>query len=160
MLFYRMCQIIIVLKCDKSLFASLNLVMLEYILSGFLLLNYRLFARSDTERLQSLTEKQAQDIAENMLYIKELEDRERMLAQNVVISPDKKCYGCLLCIPAVCAFFLIPSFYECKVEELLMEVKETEAEVARWREACELEVEAGKHEIKERDKVVKRFIPP
>jgi hypothetical protein len=35
-----------------------------------------------------------------------------------------------------------------------MEIKETEAEVARWREACELEVEAGKNEIGERDKVV------
>ena len=35
-----------------------------------------------------------------------------------------------------------------------MEMKETEAEVARWREACELEVEAGKNEIGERDKVV------
>ncbi|KAF3432966.1 hypothetical protein FNV43_RR24068 [Rhamnella rubrinervis] len=79
-------------------------------------------SRSDTERLQNLAEKQAQDIAENMLYIKELEDRERILAQNV--------------------------------EELVVEVKETEAEVARWREACELEVEAGKHEIEERDKVV------
>ena len=57
--------------------------MLEYLLNGFLLLDYQLFARSDTERLQSLAEKQAQDIAENMLYIKELEDRERILAQNV-----------------------------------------------------------------------------
>lgn len=46
-------------------------------------------------------------------------------------------------------------FVACKVEELVIEVKETEAEVARWREACELEVEAGKHEIEERDKVVK-----
>lgn len=36
-----------------------------------------------------------------------------------------------------------------------MEIKETEAEVTRWREACELEVEAGKVEIRERDKVVK-----
>lgn len=36
-----------------------------------------------------------------------------------------------------------------------MEIKETEAEVARWREACELEVEAGKVVIGERDKVVK-----
>lgn len=35
-----------------------------------------------------------------------------------------------------------------------MEVKQAETEVARWREACELEVEAGKHEIEERDKVV------
>ncbi|XP_022737053.1 uncharacterized protein At3g49055 [Durio zibethinus] len=79
-------------------------------------------SRSDTERLQSLTEKQAQKIEENTLYIKELEDRERILAQNV--------------------------------EDLLMEIKETEAEVARWREACELEVEAGKKEVEERDKVV------
>ncbi|XP_028084005.1 uncharacterized protein At3g49055 isoform X2 [Camellia sinensis] len=78
-------------------------------------------SRSDTERLQSLTEKQAQKIAENAMYIKELEDRETMLSQNV--------------------------------EELLMEIKETEEEVARWREACELEVEAGKNVVEERDKV-------
>ncbi|THG07723.1 hypothetical protein TEA_029079 [Camellia sinensis var. sinensis] len=78
--------------------------------------------RSDTERLQSLTEKQAQKIAENAMYIKELEDRETMLSQNV--------------------------------EELLMEIKETEEEVARWREACELEVEAGKNVVEERDKVM------
>ncbi|XP_007038731.2 PREDICTED: uncharacterized protein At3g49055 [Theobroma cacao] len=79
-------------------------------------------SRSDTERLQSLTEKQAQKLEENTLYIKELEERERVLAQSA--------------------------------EELLMEIKETEAEVARWREACELEVEAGKKEVEERDKVV------
>ncbi|XP_021282633.1 uncharacterized protein At3g49055 [Herrania umbratica] len=79
-------------------------------------------SRSDTERLQSLTEKQAQKIEENTLYIKELEERERVLAQST--------------------------------EELLMEIKETEAEVGRWREACELEVEAGKKEVEERDKVV------
>ncbi|XP_021892058.1 uncharacterized protein At3g49055 isoform X2 [Carica papaya] len=78
-------------------------------------------SRSDTERLQSLTEKQAQKIEENTLYIKELEDRERVLTRNV--------------------------------EELLIEIKESEAEVARWREACELEVEAGKNEIKEREKL-------
>ncbi|XP_030532965.1 uncharacterized protein At3g49055 isoform X2 [Rhodamnia argentea] len=78
-------------------------------------------SRSDTERLQSLTNKQAQEIAENTLYIKELEERERLLAQNV--------------------------------EELLNEIKETEEEVARWREACELEVVAGKSEIEERDEV-------
>ncbi|KAE8704704.1 hypothetical protein F3Y22_tig00110446pilonHSYRG00014 [Hibiscus syriacus] len=77
---------------------------------------------SDNERLQSLTEKQVQKIEENTLYIKELEVREMILAQNV--------------------------------EELLMEIKETEADVARWREACELEVEAGKKEVKERDKLV------
>lgn len=79
-------------------------------------------SRSDTERLQTLMEKQAQKIAENTLYIKELEDRETMLTQNV--------------------------------EETLMEIKETEEEVSRWREACELEVEAGKNVVEERDKVV------
>ncbi|KAG4172179.1 hypothetical protein ERO13_A12G256200v2 [Gossypium hirsutum] len=79
-------------------------------------------SRSDTERLQSLTEKQAQKLEENTLYIKELEDREMVLAQNV--------------------------------DELLMEIKETEADVARWREACELEVEAGKKEVEEREKLV------
>ncbi|OMO68381.1 putative ATP binding protein [Corchorus capsularis] len=79
-------------------------------------------SRSDNERLQSLTQKQAQMIEENTLYITELEDRERVLTQNV--------------------------------DELLMEIKETEAEVARWREACELEVEAGKKEVEERDKLV------
>ncbi|KAK7343694.1 hypothetical protein VNO77_12644 [Canavalia gladiata] len=79
-------------------------------------------SRSDTERLQCLTEKQAKEIVENKLYIKELEDRERILAQSV--------------------------------EEFLMEIKEAEEEVARWKEACELEVEAGKKEIEERDKLV------
>ncbi|KAM5557374.1 uncharacterized protein ABKV19_024649 [Rosa sericea] len=79
-------------------------------------------SRSDTERLQSLTEKQAQQIAENMLYIKELEDRERVLTENV--------------------------------EAHMIEMKDAEAEVARWREACELEVEAGKNEIEEREKLI------
>ncbi|KAL5139701.1 Uncharacterized protein HKD37_10G029534 [Glycine soja] len=79
-------------------------------------------SRSDTERLQCLTEKQAKEIEENKLYIKELEDRERILAQNV--------------------------------EEFLMEIKAAEEEIARWKEACELEVEAGKKEIEERNKVV------
>ncbi|CAJ1977033.1 unnamed protein product [Sphenostylis stenocarpa] len=78
--------------------------------------------RSDTERLQSLTEKQGKEIVENKLYTKELEDRERILAHNV--------------------------------EEFLMEIKAAEEEVARWKEACELEVEAGKKEIEERDKMV------
>lgn len=36
-----------------------------------------------------------------------------------------------------------------------MEIKESEAEVVRWREACELEVEGGKKEMWERDKLVK-----
>ncbi|KAF9668373.1 hypothetical protein SADUNF_Sadunf15G0121900 [Salix dunnii] len=79
-------------------------------------------SRSDAERLQSLVQKQDKEIAENILYIKELEDRERIQDQNV--------------------------------EELLTEIKETEAEVARWREACELEVEAAKKAIEEREKLV------
>ncbi|XP_030506983.2 uncharacterized protein At3g49055 isoform X1 [Cannabis sativa] len=79
-------------------------------------------SRSDTERLQSLTDKQAQTIEGNKLYIKKLEERERVLTQNV--------------------------------EEFLLEIKETEAEVTRWREACELEVEAAKTETQERDKVI------
>ncbi|XP_057427590.1 uncharacterized protein At3g49055 isoform X2 [Lotus japonicus] len=78
-------------------------------------------SRSDTERLQCLTEKQAKEIVENKHYIKELEDRERILTQNV--------------------------------EEFMMEIKEGEEEVARWKEACELEVKAGKNEIEERDKL-------
>ncbi|GMH18393.1 hypothetical protein Nepgr_020234 [Nepenthes gracilis] len=76
---------------------------------------------SDIERLQSLTEKQAQQIAEQAMYIKELEDREIMLTENV--------------------------------EELLMEIKAAEEEVARWREACELEAKAGQSIAEERDKV-------
>ncbi|OMP10635.1 putative ATP binding protein [Corchorus olitorius] len=79
-------------------------------------------SRSANERLQSLTQKQAQMIEDNTLYIKELEDMDKVLTQNV--------------------------------EELLMEIKEIEAEVARWREACELEVEAGKKEVEERGKLV------
>ncbi|KAK3037188.1 hypothetical protein RJ639_030081 [Escallonia herrerae] len=79
-------------------------------------------SRSDTERLQCLTEKQAQQLAENAMYIKGLEVRETMLAQNV--------------------------------EEFLAEIKETEEEVARWRGACEMEVEAGNSIVEERDKVI------
>ncbi|XP_058076039.1 uncharacterized protein LOC131224738 [Magnolia sinica] len=40
-------------------------------------------SRSDGERLQSLTEKQAQKIEESTLYIKDLEERETILTQNV-----------------------------------------------------------------------------
>ncbi|RZR71984.1 hypothetical protein BHM03_00009289 [Ensete ventricosum] len=41
------------------------------------------------------------------------------------------------------------------VEELTAEIKEAGEEAARWREACELEVEAGKAAIVEREKEVK-----
>ncbi|KAL8153486.1 hypothetical protein V2J09_011246 [Rumex salicifolius] len=78
-------------------------------------------SRSDIERLQSLTERQAQQITDQEFYIKELEEREIMLTQNV--------------------------------EELLSEIKAAEEDVARWREACELEVEAGKTIVNEREKV-------
>jgi hypothetical protein len=46
-----------------------------------------------------------------------------------------------------------------KVEEFFIESKEAEEEVARWKEACELEVKAGKKEIEERDKMVNTFLP-
>ncbi|KAI3920200.1 hypothetical protein MKX01_017857 [Papaver californicum] len=80
-------------------------------------------SRSETERLQSLTEKQAHKIAELTLYIKDLEERETILSQNV--------------------------------EQLVVEIHDAEEEISRWREACELEVEAGKNAIEERDKEAK-----
>lgn len=55
-------------------------------------------------------------------------------------------------MPFLANFSLVLSL---KVEEQEIEIKETEAEVARWREACELEVEAAKVEMGERDKLVK-----
>lgn len=79
-------------------------------------------SRSDAERLQCLAEKQAQQITEQVLYIKELEYQENLLSQNV--------------------------------EELLIKIKTTEEDVERWKEACELEVQAGKHAVEERDKLV------
>lgn len=36
----------------------------------------------------------------------------------------------------------------------MIELTDAEEEVARWREACELEVEAGKAAMEERDKEV------
>ncbi|KAK9724646.1 hypothetical protein RND81_05G089300 [Saponaria officinalis] len=79
-------------------------------------------SRLDSERLQSLNEKQAQTVTEQTVYIKDLEDKKRRLTLHV--------------------------------KELLTEIKSTEEDVERWREACELEVEAGKRVIQERDKVV------
>ncbi|RZC57023.1 hypothetical protein C5167_004327 [Papaver somniferum] len=80
-------------------------------------------SRSETERLQSLTEKQAHQIAELTLYIKDLEGRETNLSQNV--------------------------------EQLAVEINAAEEEISRWKEACELEVEAGKNAVEERDKEAK-----
>ncbi|KAI3850554.1 hypothetical protein MKX03_003990 [Papaver bracteatum] len=85
--------------------------------------HYAFFTRSETERLQSLTEKQAHEIAELTLYIKDLEERETSLSQNV--------------------------------EQLVVEINTAEEEITRWKEACELEVEAGKNAIEERDKEAK-----
>ncbi|KAJ0963794.1 hypothetical protein J5N97_028916 [Dioscorea zingiberensis] len=79
-------------------------------------------SRLENEHLQTLTEKQAQKIAENILYIEHLEERENKLTHNV--------------------------------DELILEVTEAEEEVDRWRQACELEVEAGKTVIEERDREV------
>ncbi|CAN6487374.1 unnamed protein product [Victoria cruziana] len=77
-------------------------------------------SRADNERWQQLTEKQAQKLSENLLYTKDLEERENVLTQNV--------------------------------EELMMEITAVEEDVARWREACELEAEAGKSVIEQYDK--------
>ncbi|XP_073311550.1 uncharacterized protein At3g49055-like [Primulina huaijiensis] len=40
------------------------------------------------------------------------------------------------------------------VEALLLEIKETEEDATRWREACESEAEAGKNAVMERDKLI------
>ncbi|KAK4363071.1 hypothetical protein RND71_018312 [Anisodus tanguticus] len=79
-------------------------------------------SRSDMESLQNLSDKQNQKLAENITYIKELEDKEMTLTQ--------------------------------KVEELMVETKEAEEEICRWREASEMEVEAGKKIIKEHKELV------
>nr|XP_009758979.1 PREDICTED: uncharacterized protein At3g49055-like [Nicotiana sylvestris]XP_016436352.1 PREDICTED: uncharacterized protein At3g49055-like [Nicotiana tabacum] len=72
--------------------------------------------------LQILSDKQSQKLAENMIYIKELEDREMMLTQ--------------------------------KVEALVVENKDAYEQISRWREACEMEVAAGKKAIKEHEELV------
>ncbi|KAJ8536788.1 hypothetical protein K7X08_035189 [Anisodus acutangulus] len=78
--------------------------------------------QSEMESLQHLSDKRSQKLEENMIYIKELEDRKMMLTQ--------------------------------KVEELMVENKEAEEEICRWREACEMEVEAGTKAIKEQEELV------
>ncbi|XP_073066057.1 uncharacterized protein At3g49055 isoform X2 [Primulina eburnea] len=78
-------------------------------------------SRLETENLLSMTFKQDEKLAERTRKIKELEDTEAKLMQNV--------------------------------EALLLEIKETEEEATRWREACELEAEAGKNAVMERDKL-------
>lgn len=46
-----------------------------------------------------------------------------------------------------------------KVEEITVGIKEVEQEATRWREACELEVEAGKAAIKELNQEVTQKLP-
>ncbi|CAN7099273.1 unnamed protein product [Brassica rapa subsp. narinosa] len=41
------------------------------------------------------------------------------------------------------------------VEELVKVIREAESEASRWREACELEVEAGQREVEQRNELVK-----
>lgn len=79
-------------------------------------------SRSGMGSLQILSDKQSQKLAENMIYIKELEDREMMLTQ--------------------------------KVEALVVENKDAYEQISRWREACEMEVAAGKKAIKEHEELV------
>ncbi|XP_075493778.1 uncharacterized protein At3g49055 isoform X2 [Primulina tabacum] len=78
-------------------------------------------SRLETEHLLSMTFKQDEKLAERTRKIRELEDTEEKLMQNV--------------------------------EALLLEIKETEEDATRWREACELEAEAGKNAVMERDKL-------
>ena len=63
-----------------------KLFSLEYAIL-FLLFNFLIpiTVRSESERLQSLTEMQAHKMAEYVMYIKELEDRELILTQKVSI---------------------------------------------------------------------------
>lgn len=51
------------------------------------------------------------------------------------------------------------SFSMPKVEEITVGIKEVEQEATRWREACELEVEAGKAAIKELNQEVTQKLP-
>lgn len=76
----------------------------------FGVIDYCCYARSDTERLQSLTEKQAQKLEENTLYIKELEDREMVLAQNVSICLFSASLGSVLFFLFLTSFFFLPLF--------------------------------------------------
>ncbi|KAK4734551.1 hypothetical protein R3W88_008812 [Solanum pinnatisectum] len=79
-------------------------------------------SRSDMESLQHLSDKQSKNLAENSIYIKELEDTKMMLTQ--------------------------------KVQELMIENKESEEEISRWRKACEMEGETGKKAINEHKELV------
>ncbi|CAH8327188.1 unnamed protein product [Eruca vesicaria subsp. sativa] len=79
-------------------------------------------SRLEEARLKKITEEQAQTIEENKMNIDKLQNRERLLSQNV--------------------------------EELLKAIREAESEASRWREACELEVEAGQREVEECNELI------
>ncbi|KAL0713894.1 hypothetical protein Bca4012_020872 [Brassica carinata] len=79
-------------------------------------------SRLEEARLKKVTEEQAQTIEENKMDIDKLQNRERLLSENV--------------------------------EELVKVIREAESEASRWREACELEVEAGQREVEERNELI------
>ncbi|PKI50732.1 hypothetical protein CRG98_028874 [Punica granatum] len=127
-------------------------------------------ARSDNERLQSLTTKQAQEITENALYIRELEERERLLAQNkeyycaanskyilkydLTVSP----HGDRRMIKAINIFITKHVFFECafslfrcvihtKNRDIVAKVTILQQELEKTRTA--LEISNGKLKLKE-----------
>lgn len=74
-------------------------------------------SRAEANHLRELSESQDRDLAKHKLRIKELEEREIQLIENV--------------------------------EALMKDIAVAEEDIARWREACELEAEAGKAIMKE-----------
>ncbi|KAG2329575.1 hypothetical protein Bca52824_000755 [Brassica carinata] len=83
---------------------------------------FLIYDRLEEARLKKVTEEQAQTIEENKMDIDKLQNRERLLSENV--------------------------------EELVKVIREAESEASRWREACELEVEAGQREVEERNELI------
>lgn len=79
-------------------------------------------SRAEANLLRELSESQNQDLAKYKLRIKELEEREIELIENV--------------------------------EALMKDIAVAEEDIARWREACELEAEAGKAIMKQCQKEI------
>ncbi|KAF8052828.1 hypothetical protein N665_1502s0007 [Sinapis alba] len=108
-------------------------------------------SRLEEARLKKVTEEQAQTIEENKIDIDKLQNRERLLSQNVMyLLPHPVSFSCVVTRLLESVFFLIKS----KVEELVKVIREAESESSRWREACELEVEAGQREVEERNELI------
>lgn len=80
-------------------------------------------------------------------YIKDLEERESLLAHRV--SRYLVMHPFLLFASHVNKKELKPTFSTPKVQEHTLTTKAVQQEAALWRKACELEVEAGKSAIKE-----------